>query len=566
MLSNNFTLDNFFDAVPLHTATEPSSERYFAPEQPSTLIVSEALPLTATKDVSHGTPQAAQEDDVSEGGFLPPPPPVPLNAFPHIISTLLQETADAFGVPLEIPVACILAYLSCLVGRSKVISVKESWKEAGNLWIALVANSGTGKTPCMQAMLDPIHKREDAAKKAYDTALIAYQQALKEYKAAQKKNDTVQCMQPQEPRWRQTIANDCTPEALGSMLCGNPKGIHWQADELVSLTDNRYVRSAKPLLLSGHASASLKTTRTGNPKRNFFIRNACIGIFGGIQTGILAKAFQGGVGGIDEESGLLPRFLFVRAVVTQPAYFTEHTLSSQSAQLLERIAAHLWQWDIEYDGDGNEVERRIQVTDEARALYVPWYNSIASEAYISTYSAMLKKAQAHALRIALLLHCLDAALAGTDGMTPVTEDTMRRALLLADWFLEHQKQCWMILTPSGRTKQANPLEIAIMQAVVEHADAITANGGITSAALLDAVKKKAGMSRVTSKLLANAATALKLECCKLNGNRARTVTQEQIEIFRTTVRSVQHVLSHAVAKNSGQDSSNKEPSAGELAA
>jgi hypothetical protein len=150
-------------------------------------------------------------------------------------------------------------------------------------------------------------------------------------------------------------------------------------------------------------------------------------------------------------------------------------------------------------------------------------------------------------------------------MNPIPKDTMQRALRLMDWLLEHQRQCWMLLTPGAKTKQADPVETAIMQVVVKHADTITANGGkIASAVLNAAVRKKTGLSTVSDKRLANAALSLKLVSCKLNGNRARAITAEQIEVFRATVRSVQRNLPLSAAKHFGQSSASSELSAGVL--
>ena len=125
-----------------------------------------AKAIAGTKDVYGVNPQAPQtEEQEHTHGFLPPPPPVPLDAFPDEIAALLREAADAFGVSPEIPVASFLAFLSGLVGRSRLISIKEGWVEAGNLWFVTVAKSGTGKSPCISAFFATIYNRERNSKK-----------------------------------------------------------------------------------------------------------------------------------------------------------------------------------------------------------------------------------------------------------------------------------------------------------------------------------------------------------------------------------------------------------------
>ena len=513
-----------------------------------------ATALSQLRAAYQGSPQTAQED--TGGGFLPPPTPPPVDTvFPADIAALLREDSAAFGVPIEIPVACLLALLSCLVGRSRLISVKYGWTEAGNLWLVIVANSGTGKSPPMKAFFAPAFKMEAAAKRAYDQQLAAYavqEQVHKRILAnyaqglAKGKPAAQPPVEPKKPSRKQTIIDDVTMEVVGSILNKNPKGLLVLVDELSSFLRemNRYKQdegSMKSRFMSAHSRAPWQTNRVTDPERNTLILDPCVAVFAGTQPGVMKKLFQGGIGGIDEESGFLPRFLFVRAVATAPAIFSHQTLSYQSQKILEGIAAHLWAWDIELDSAGNEIPKVVPVSADARALYIAWYDAIAREAYISPHNAaVLKKAQAHALRLCLLLHCLDAALARTDGMNPIPKDTMQRALRLMDWLLEHQRQCWTLLTPGGKMKQANPLEMAVMQAIVEHFAAVGTNGGkIALGELASLVKKKPEMAQVSNERIGHAATSLKLENCKVNGERAREVTAEQLEVFISTVRTVQ---------------------------
>jgi hypothetical protein len=91
---------------------------------------------------------------------MPPPPDVPLEAFPDAVAEMLREAAEAFAVPTQIPTTCFLAFLSALIGRSRKISIKESWIEFGNIWLVMVAPSGLGKTPCMKAFFKPVTNLE----------------------------------------------------------------------------------------------------------------------------------------------------------------------------------------------------------------------------------------------------------------------------------------------------------------------------------------------------------------------------------------------------------------------
>jgi hypothetical protein len=255
---------------------------------------------------------------------------------------------------------------------------------------------------------------------------------------------------------------------------------------------------------------------------------------------MLPKVFEAGSAGVDEASGFLQRFMLIRAEREKPGYWTERGFSHESKALLASIAAALWSWDIEYDAEGREMEKIVPVSRQAKAAFVGWFDGIAQEEFLSQNAALLSKLKGQAQRLCLLLHCLDAALSGDDGMGLVTEDTMRRALLLADWVKLHQEQCWRFFRPEQGTKQANPIERAIMQVVVEETDRIEKAGWkISNADLFALVEQKLNMPGLSAVKIGKAAADLGLRPCSVNSrDRGRTVTREQISEFKSTVGSV----------------------------
>lgn len=90
-----------------------------------------------------------------------PSPPAPLGVFSPKIQKMLKEAAVAFKqLPIEVPIVAMLGMLTTCLGQSRVLQVKDNWEEAGNLYLALVAISGLGKSPCFKAFLNPVWKEE----------------------------------------------------------------------------------------------------------------------------------------------------------------------------------------------------------------------------------------------------------------------------------------------------------------------------------------------------------------------------------------------------------------------
>jgi hypothetical protein len=315
-------------------------------------------------------------EEPEESRILPPPPEVPLDAFPAEVRTMLREAAEAFTVPLQIPTACLLGVLSCLVGGTRLISLRPSWREPGNIWIATVAPSGLGKTPCATAFFNPVKHLEYEAFKLWREEYVSYENELefcRKERARAKRGDSLPD-RPIPPKRRQAYVDDTTVEALGVVLSENPRGIMWRKDELAGLIADLDKYSSgnsgggtRSRLLSSYDGQEWKTSRTSDPTRNLYIPRAHVGIFGGIQPAMLPKVFETGASGVDEASGFLQRFMLIRAERERPGYWTERYLSPESKNLLDSIVTALWAWDIEYDADGRENEKIVPVSREANS-------------------------------------------------------------------------------------------------------------------------------------------------------------------------------------------------------
>lgn len=476
-------------------------------------------------------------------------PPVPLNIFPIPVRNMLKDAAKAFGVPIEIVIACFLALLSALVGQALRISIKGSWSEAGNLWLVLVAKSGVGKTPCMQEFFRPLHILEHQEKLAYDERCRVYEEAVNAKRQQASKDPAVKTDLPEKPRRKQTIMNDTTIEAVGDRLSMNPKGIQVQVDEISGFMFDmdKYTTSkggAKPRYLSSHTGASWVIDRKHGG--SISIPKAYISIFGGIQPGMMSKVFNI-KGNTDIDSGFIPRFLFIRAVVDKPTLWTDCSFSEQSKELLTQITSNLYRLEV----SDNEQNSIVKVTDEAKALYVRWHDEIADEAFVTSNGAWLRKLQAHALRICLLLHCLEVFKDGCCDATMeddchsfVTEDTMRRALMLVDWLKIHQEQCWELFMPQNKDK-ANPMEYAFMKVIADLSCTRGYEWKITNKELFQLVQEELGLHEIKDNVLGKAAKELEIAACFIGKDRGRHITEDIVRHFRNAVGAVDPVWAPA---------------------
>ena len=223
---------------------------------------------------------------------------------------MLNESACAFkNMPVEVPIVALLSLLAACVGRSRVVEVKDNWEEAGNLYLALVATSGLGKSPCFKEFFKPLWKEEVKNKAKWEKELAAYYEELEERR--QSKDRSELGPPPTKPIRTQYIIEDATTEAIGNILSENPRGLLWYCDELSSIILNldRYSNSkggTKARLLSTYDGSPWKTSRRDNDKDQV-IPSAVLSIAGTVQPKILKELFSQN----DALSGFLPRFIFI---------------------------------------------------------------------------------------------------------------------------------------------------------------------------------------------------------------------------------------------------------------
>jgi len=421
--------------------------------------------------------QAAEEEarqgegqeagDINE--VLPPPPAVPLHVFPLPVQDSILAAAEAFRVPLEVPTCAVLALVAACIGRVRGIIIKAGWVEHANLYLALIAKSGLGKSPCTRAFLGAIYRAEKQWNAEWRETQDRWQEEADAWQDAKRKHRRGEGEdpgpKPEQPKRRQLILDDATIESITDALAENPRGLLWCRDELAGLLMDLDKYSGKDgatktRLMSAYDSGSWKVSRA-NKARIGFIEHATLSIFGTVQPKTLAAIFCGH----DAASGFLPRFLFVRAVQDRPATWTDATFDGRNRERIDSLAASLLALD--FGDDGKPVI--IGVAGSAKRLYRSWYDRLALEAWMGTdddSDSLLSKLRGQCLRLALILHEMHAAILERDDRAPVSEETMAGAIALSNWLREHQGHAWKLIGGAGQVTESAPLDVRVAAAIV----------------------------------------------------------------------------------------------------
>ena len=429
-------------------------------------------------------------EETPETGFQPPEPgrlpPPPLEALPQAAHNLILESARVFGdLPLEVPTVSFLAFLSGCVGQRVLLEVKKGWLAAGNLYWAIVAASGLGKSPCANAFMRPIWWLDHKARECWKCEMTAYQAALEERKkAGQNPKDPA----PPAPTLTQYIVDDATLEAISGILAENPMGLLWYCDELATLMQNleRYNNgrnSSKGRLLSSYDCSPWKTNRCDREK-NQSVLAAVLSIFGTIQPKSLKSVFNQK----DADSGLLPRFAFILARRDKPPRLTDEVF--QAKAILYDLAELLLLKNLT-ELDSQPIPEMVRLSAETYGLYKNW----SQELYQATWDLseidrlIVPKVLGMVPRLALLLHLLESALETLESQLPILESearnlkirpelssaTMTGAIRFGDWIYRHQKYIWLSLGLDNEPLKT-PLEESIMKTALGLEDYLADNG------------------------------------------------------------------------------------------
>jgi hypothetical protein len=443
-------------------------------------ILKEAEARITEEEASYNAGKETERDQ-ENFGYLPVPPSFPVEAFPLPCQKVIREIAASYAVPVEIPIAALLSASGSCIGRTRRISIKASWKEFANLWIANVGVSGLGKSPATMEIFKPIWRHEQRWHQEYKEALKVYDAALTGWK-----KDKEQAEPGDPPKWRQLILDDATTEALTDAFAANPRGILWNRDEMAGFIKDidRYIQrdaGSKTRFMSSYDSGIWKTNRRDKSK-NSFIPHASLSIIGTIQPAVLPEIFTSS----DAASGFLPRFIFIWAVREAPPFWTDAIVSQESKNFLGKLFDHLLHLDFREDGESV----LIKVCAPAKQAYVDWFNIQAAEPWLKEntqiFETLLAKLRGQCLRICLILHCIESATSGISELREVSLETMENAIKIANCIKIHQKNTWNYILSEGAVMELTPVQKRVVRAVLELEPEIE-NGMLPTARITEVV-------------------------------------------------------------------------------
>jgi hypothetical protein len=259
---------------------------------------------------------------------------------------------------------------------------------------------------------------------------------------------------------QRVIVGDTTIEKLGEILEDNPRGTLVARDELAGWIGSftRYKGKAGGSdvqnWLEVHRAGTVLIDRKTGERRTLFIKRAAASVTGGIQPGVLAKALTADL----LDSGLAARLLPCWPP-RKPKRWSEAEIDPDTERAYHDLLDRLLALEFDRDRDGKPMPRVLRLSEEAKPVWVEWYNSWADEqaAVEGELAAAYSKLEAASARFALLYHVISHAVIGSDDAVSVGVESIEAGITLARWFAGEARRIYAILSESAEEKDTRQL-------------------------------------------------------------------------------------------------------------
>lgn len=403
-------------------------------------IINPTEPIPFTPEWTNPAPRFLRLD-------LPPAPELQLrDVLGPRLAQWVEDAAEAKGAPPDYVFAALLAVAGATIGNARWISPWHGWSEPPIIWAMCIGLPSAGKSPAIDAVLQPLRQAERSLREAAQADAQAWAEKAelaKQVKAAWQENvkaalkaDEVPPSRPKEadagaaPHIPRLVVNDGTIERLGAIIAQQPRGTLQMRDELAGWLEamNRYSGGGdRQFWLEAFGGRGFNVERVSRDPLT--IDRLTIGVVGGIQPDRLKSLLFK----VDDD-GLLARFLPIwpnPAPLRRPQAWADEALIDLA---LEKLLA----LDLLKNDSGAEHPKLISFAEDAQGLMVDFrlkargWEGKAEGLMLS----FIGKLPGLAARLSLVLSCLDHAAEDAEEPHQITAlEFSRAAHLIETYFL-----------------------------------------------------------------------------------------------------------------------------------
>lgn len=368
---------------------------------------------------------------ITEAGL----PAFPVDALPAAARAFCVSLAEELEVPVDLPAClCLGALASSVMGKLRV-QMTPSWREPLNLYLAIALEPGERKSPALRRCFAPLYEREKELRVTWD-------QERKRIEAENKDRDKSE--REKVPAMPRLFADDATPEALAVLLAKHGERLTIAADEGTTFEHACGMYSKAPntrVFLSAYDGGRYAVDRKlGDP---LFLRAPLVTLAMAVQPSVIRSlAKRPELRG----RGLLSRFLysFPRSKIGGRTFGSLRTDGPRA--LMPRETREAWHDLVlglaRLEPPPGDEDAAVMVSNAAlerfRQLLLALEPHRAPGGALSGVRDWAGKLEGMTVRIAGLLHVAEH---GGPGTSPITAQTMERAIAVMRYFTAHARHC-----------------------------------------------------------------------------------------------------------------------------
>jgi len=373
------------------------------------------------------TPGVEASDTAEPRSALAPYVPPPLTLLPQVPQEYVHAAAQALNVDVAYILLPLLSSLGAAIGNARSVMLKRLFIQPPNIWSAIIARSGSRKSPAIERACFVISEHERELDRQNREAREIFSERLAQWEAANKKT---RGEKPQPPVIQTCQMDDLTLESLADRLVSNTRGVLVPKDELSHWFESfDQYRNQKGSDVSRWCSLHTGVQfgidrRTDNRHQRIWLPRVCI--TGGIQPKVLKRLLTEDF----FERGLPARFIFAAPPFRQDRW-TDATIPDDLMQAVRELFENLWLLQPGKDEHDQPAPVLLRLSGEAREPYIAFYNECGVTGAESNdhEAAAWSKLTGYAARFALIGQVLHDTTA-----EKITGDTMQAACDLARWF------------------------------------------------------------------------------------------------------------------------------------
>lgn len=364
--------------------------------------------------------------------------------FPYdIFPDAIRQYIESHKIQNEYIAGFMLSAISTAIGNTAYLQPIQSFTVKSNLYMAIVAYAGGGKSPAMKIAYRFIQDYDNKAYERYRDRLANYNEELNLWEKEKKKGE-----KPKKPVLSQIIANDATMEMMIHILQHNPKGCCLVADELAGfmkrMSQYKDGDDGQKWLEMWDSSPVLQQRISADERKIF---DYTIGIVGGIQPMVIQAMTKGD----NQHNGFYHRFLFIYPEAEQKPSFEPIDCPTSVVNQVQVI------FDLLLTYRENDIKDKYILSEKALRLYQRWFdfkNEYYNRSKDDNIKGIIAKYQSYCLRFALILQCLDDL---NFRRCEVSESTIEKAIRLTEYFFGHMLKALSLLAPESPIEQMKPL-------------------------------------------------------------------------------------------------------------